>query len=217
MSGCNAIAGCRFASCSDERVHGTTGETPIEHFGHDEAGGTASAGWHAAVRQGPRSLRRVGADCAIEVDGGGMALVVGVATRPEGRCREVTASRSANVRLNEVRDEVSALRSIQQQAQDPLAAMGGSSLACSCKSSIDGHDKLEQRSPTTCNNIIVSLNKGCRVPHEVVPDRLSVHYGAQRASKIRHEETVATSRDHEVLARETKWGIVLDQKIGSCR
>ncbi len=78
----NAIAGRRFASWSeleahleawtrevaDIRVHGTTGETPLERFVRDEA--SALRPWVAMppFMSARDLLRRVGADCAIEVD-----------------------------------------------------------------------------------------------------------------------------------------------------
>ena len=79
----NAIAGRRFASWSameahleawtreiaDARVHGTTGETPRERFGRDEAAALRSLGGTPPFVTARDLLRRVGADCAIEVDG----------------------------------------------------------------------------------------------------------------------------------------------------
>jgi transposase len=79
----NAIAGRRFASWSameahleawtreiaDARVHGTTGETPRERFHRDEAAALRSLAGTPAFVTARDLLRRVGADCAIEVDG----------------------------------------------------------------------------------------------------------------------------------------------------
>jgi transposase len=79
----NAIAGRRFASWSaleahliawtrdiaDTRVHGTTGEVPIERFERSEAAALRSIAGipsFAAVRE---LVRKVHPDCAIEVDG----------------------------------------------------------------------------------------------------------------------------------------------------
>jgi transposase len=79
----NAVAGRRFASWSaleahleawtreiaDQRVHGTTGEVPIERFRRAEAGAlrpVANVPPFAAARE---LVRKVQADCAIEVDG----------------------------------------------------------------------------------------------------------------------------------------------------
>jgi len=79
----NAIAGRRFATWSameahleawtreiaDARVHGTTGETPRERFERDEAAALRSLEGTAPFMTARDLLRRVGADCAIEVDG----------------------------------------------------------------------------------------------------------------------------------------------------
>jgi transposase len=79
----NAIAGRRFASWSameahleawtreiaDARVHGTTGETPRERFERDEAVALRSLAGTPPFMTARDLLRRVGADCAIEVDG----------------------------------------------------------------------------------------------------------------------------------------------------
>lgn len=79
----NAIAGRRFASwpeleahleawtrdIADVRVHGTTGETPIERFTRDEATALRPLAGTPPFINARDLLRRVGADCAIEVDG----------------------------------------------------------------------------------------------------------------------------------------------------
>jgi transposase len=79
----NAIAGRRFASWSeleahlagwtrevaDVRVHGTTGETPIERFVRDEASALRPLAGTPPFISARDLLRRVAADCAIEVDG----------------------------------------------------------------------------------------------------------------------------------------------------
>jgi Mu transposase, C-terminal domain len=79
----NAIAGRRFASWSeleahlqawtrevaDVRVHGTTGETPLERFVRDEASALRPLAGTPPFISARDLLRRVGADCAIEVDG----------------------------------------------------------------------------------------------------------------------------------------------------
>jgi transposase len=79
----NAIAGRRFTSWSelethlavwmrevaDVRVHGTTGETPIERFIRDEAMALRPLAGTPPFISARDLLRRVGADCAIEVDG----------------------------------------------------------------------------------------------------------------------------------------------------
>ncbi|MBV8413621.1 MAG: IS21 family transposase [Verrucomicrobia bacterium] len=79
----NAIAGRRFASWSeleahlenwtrevaDMRVHGTTGETPIERFSRDEAKALRPLTGTPPFISARDLVRRVGADCAIEVDG----------------------------------------------------------------------------------------------------------------------------------------------------
>jgi transposase len=79
----NAIAGRSFATWSameahleawtreiaDARVHGTTGETPRERFERDEAAALDSPTGTPPFITARELLRRVGADCAIEVDG----------------------------------------------------------------------------------------------------------------------------------------------------
>jgi len=79
----NAIAGRSFATWSameahleawtreiaDARVHGTTGETPRERFERDEAAALRSSAGIPPFMTARELLRRVGADCAIEVDG----------------------------------------------------------------------------------------------------------------------------------------------------
>jgi transposase len=79
----NAIAGRSFATWSameahleawtreiaDARVHGTTGETPRERFERDEAAALHSPTGTPPFITARELLRRVGADCAIEVDG----------------------------------------------------------------------------------------------------------------------------------------------------
>ena len=79
----NAIAGRRFASWSemeahletwtrdvaDGRVHGTTGETPRERFARDEVMALRPLADTPPFITTRDLLRRVGADCAIEVDG----------------------------------------------------------------------------------------------------------------------------------------------------
>ena len=79
----NAIAGRRFASWSaleahleewtreiaDERVHGTTGEVPIERFRRAEAAALRPIAGVPPFEAARELVRRVQADCAIEVDG----------------------------------------------------------------------------------------------------------------------------------------------------
>lgn len=79
----NAIAGRSFASwaemeahlaawtreVADVRVHGTTGEPPALRFARDEAAALRSLDGIAPFVTARDLLRRVGADCAIEVDG----------------------------------------------------------------------------------------------------------------------------------------------------
>ena len=79
----NAIAGRCFATWSameahleawtreiaDARRHGTTGETPRERFERDEAAALRSPAGIPPFMTARDLLRRVGADCAIEVDG----------------------------------------------------------------------------------------------------------------------------------------------------
>ena len=54
---------------ADVRVHGTTGETPIERFTRDEATALRPLAGTPPFINARDLLRRVGADCAIEVDG----------------------------------------------------------------------------------------------------------------------------------------------------
>lgn len=79
----NAIAGRRFSSWSameahldvwtrdiaDVRIHGTTGEPPSERFIRDEAQALARLDGKPAFLTARDLVRRVGADCAVEVDG----------------------------------------------------------------------------------------------------------------------------------------------------
>lgn len=79
----NAIAGRRFGSwaeleahleawtreIADARIHGTTGEAPIERFQRDEAGALKSLAGIPPFVTARDLVRRVGADCAVEVDG----------------------------------------------------------------------------------------------------------------------------------------------------
>ena len=78
----NAIAGRTFASWSaleahlvawtrdiaDERVHGTTGEVPIERFRRTEEGALRPVSGIPAFTASRELVRKVQADCAIEVD-----------------------------------------------------------------------------------------------------------------------------------------------------
>jgi hypothetical protein len=54
---------------ADVRVHGTTGEAPRERFERDEAVALRSLAGTLPFMTARDLLRRVGADCAIEVDG----------------------------------------------------------------------------------------------------------------------------------------------------
>jgi transposase len=79
----NAIAGHRFASwaaleahlawwmreIADARVHGTTGEAPIERFRRDEVAALRPLDGRPPFRQIRELVRRVQADCSIELDG----------------------------------------------------------------------------------------------------------------------------------------------------
>lgn len=79
----NAIAGRRFDSWSafeahlnhwmreiaDQRVHGTTGEVPIERFQRAEAGALRPVAGIPPFAASRELVRKVQADCAIEVDG----------------------------------------------------------------------------------------------------------------------------------------------------
>jgi len=79
----NAIAGHRFASwaaleahlawwmreIADRRVHGTTDEPPTVRFARDEASALTPLDGRPAFRQIRELVRRVQADCAVELDG----------------------------------------------------------------------------------------------------------------------------------------------------
>lgn len=79
----NAIAGRAFASwaafeahleqwtreVADVRVHGTTGEPPIERFRRDEADALQPLAGRPPFQQTRELIRRVQTDCCIEVDG----------------------------------------------------------------------------------------------------------------------------------------------------
>jgi hypothetical protein len=79
----NAIAGREFASwtaleanleqwtreVANVRVHGTTGEVPIERFERDEAAALQPLAGRPPFQQIRELVRRVQADCCIEVDG----------------------------------------------------------------------------------------------------------------------------------------------------
>jgi transposase len=78
----NAIAGHQFASwaaleahlawwtreIADVRVHGTTGEAPLERFRRDEASAVRPLDGRPPFRQMRDLIRRVQADCCVEVD-----------------------------------------------------------------------------------------------------------------------------------------------------
>jgi hypothetical protein len=78
----NAIAGHRFASwaaveahlawwmreIADARVHGTTGEPPLERFRRDEAAALRPLDGRPPFRQIRELVRRVQPDCCIELD-----------------------------------------------------------------------------------------------------------------------------------------------------
>jgi Mu transposase, C-terminal domain len=78
----NAIAGHRFASwaaleahlqwwmreITDPRVHGTTGEPPLKRFRRDEAAALRPLDGRPPFRQIRELVRRVQADCCIELD-----------------------------------------------------------------------------------------------------------------------------------------------------
>jgi hypothetical protein len=54
---------------ADVRVHGTTGEAPLVRFERDEAAALKSLDGRPPFRQVRELVRRVQADCAIQVDG----------------------------------------------------------------------------------------------------------------------------------------------------
>jgi hypothetical protein len=53
---------------ADQRVHGTTGEAPIERFRRAEAGALRSVAGMPVFEAARELVRRVQADCEIEVD-----------------------------------------------------------------------------------------------------------------------------------------------------
>jgi transposase len=79
----NAIAGHAFISwaafeahldwwmreIADRRVHGTTGEVPLERFQRDEAAALTALDGRPSFRQVRELVRRVQPDCAVAVDG----------------------------------------------------------------------------------------------------------------------------------------------------
>jgi transposase len=79
----NAIAGREFASwaafeahleqwtreVADMRIHGTTGEPPIERFHRDEAAALQPLAGRPPFQQTRELIRRVQTDCCVEVDG----------------------------------------------------------------------------------------------------------------------------------------------------
>ena len=56
------------ARCRDQRVHGTTGEAPIERFRRAEAGALRSITEVPPFEMARELVRKVQADCVIEVD-----------------------------------------------------------------------------------------------------------------------------------------------------
>jgi transposase len=78
----NAIAGHRFASfaaleahlawwmreVADRRIHGTTGEPPIERFRRDEAAALRALDGRPPFRQVRELVRKVQPDCSVEID-----------------------------------------------------------------------------------------------------------------------------------------------------
>ena len=103
----NAIAGRRFASwaaleahlerwvreVADVRVHGTTGEAPAARFARDEARALKPTSGRAPFRQIRDLVRRVQADCCVEIDGNAYSVpwrLIGEGVRVEiaaGRVR----------------------------------------------------------------------------------------------------------------------------------
>ena len=111
----NAIAGHAFISwaaleahldwwmreIADRRVHGTTGEVPLERFQRDEARALKGLDGRTPFRQVRELVRRVQADCAIEVDGNSYS----VPWRLIGESVQVVVSDS-QVRIHHVGQEV---------------------------------------------------------------------------------------------------------------
>jgi transposase len=79
----NAVAGRRFTTwaemeahleawtreVADRRIHGTTGEAPVERFDRDERQALRSLAGTAPFTTARDLMRRVGADCAVAIDG----------------------------------------------------------------------------------------------------------------------------------------------------
>ena len=111
----NAIAGHAFISwaaleahldwwmreIADRRVHGTTGEVPLARFQRDEARALKGLDGRTPFRQVRELVRRVQADCAIEVDGNSYS----VPWRLIGESVQVVVSDS-QVRIHHVGQEV---------------------------------------------------------------------------------------------------------------
>jgi hypothetical protein len=78
---------------ADVRVHGTTGEAPATRFARDEAQALKPLGRRAPFRQIRDLVRRVQADCCVEVDGNAYSVpwrLIGEGVRVEvaaGRVR----------------------------------------------------------------------------------------------------------------------------------
>lgn len=103
----NAVAGHTFASwpafeahldwwmreIADVRVHGTTGEAPLVRFARAEAAALRPLNGRPPFRQVRELVRRVQADCAVQIDGNGYSVpwrLIGESVRvtvAEGRVR----------------------------------------------------------------------------------------------------------------------------------
>ncbi|KMO13672.1 IS21 family transposase [Methylobacterium platani] len=111
----NAVAGRSFASfagleahldawtreVADQRTHGTTGEAPADRFARDEAGALTPLGGVPPFTTARDLVRRVGANCAVAVDGNAYS----VPWRLIGEAVRVTVS-GARVRVHHGGQEV---------------------------------------------------------------------------------------------------------------
>jgi hypothetical protein len=113
----NAVAGHGFASwaaleahlawwmreIADLRVHGTTGEAPLARFARDEAAALKALDGRPPFRQVRELVRRVQADCAIEIDANSYSVpwrLIGESVQvvlSDGRVRVLHAGREVAV------------------------------------------------------------------------------------------------------------------------
>jgi transposase len=143
----NAVAGRCFASwegfeahleawtreVAEVRIHGTTGEAPLARFEREEARALKPIAGIPPFHAGRELIRRVGSDCAVEVDGNAYS----VPWRLIGESVRVTLTETT-VRIHHGAREVAAhavLGGRRQRAVDPahyagVAGAGGRRTAC---------------------------------------------------------------------------------------